>query len=140
MTQHKLADLMTPNPVTLPHTATLFDAADYMARADIGDVVVEDGGKVCGLVTDRDIVVRAIAAGLDPATTTLAELCQHTLVCLTPDDTAEEAVRQMKEHAIRRIPVVEGGKAVGVVSLGDLAMDRDQGSALAAISAAPSTG
>jgi CBS domain-containing protein len=136
--QSKLADLMTPEPVTLAHTETLQHAAEQMARGDIGDVVVAENGKVCGLVTDRDIVVRALARGLDPQTTTLQEICQHTVVSLTPEDPPEEAVRQMKEHAIRRIPIVEGGKAVGIVSLGDLAIDRDKDSALADISAAPS--
>jgi CBS domain-containing protein len=136
--QSKLADLMTPDPVTLAHTATLLQAAEQMARSDIGDVVVEENGKVCGLVTDRDIVVRALARGLDPYTTTLQEICQHTLVSLSPQDEPGEAVRQMTEHAIRRIPIVEGGKAVGIVTLGDLAMDRDKDSALADISAAPS--
>jgi CBS domain-containing protein len=140
--QRKLADLMTPDPVTLPHTATLVEAAEQMARSDIGDVVIEEKGTVCGLVTDRDIVVRGLAQGMDPNSTTLADICQHTLICLTPDDAPEEAMRQMKEHAIRRIPIVEGGRAVGVVSLGDLAQDRDRDvdATLAAISAAPSNG
>jgi CBS domain-containing protein len=138
--QRKLADLMTADPITLPHTATLVEAAEQMARSDIGDVVIEDKGKVCGLVTDRDIVVRGLARGMDPTTTTLADICQHALVCLTPEDNAEEAIRQMKEHAIRRIPIVQEGRAVGVVSLGDLAQDRDRESVLATISAAPSNG
>jgi len=138
--QRRLSDLMTPDPVTLSHTATIAEAADQMARSDIGDVVVEENGKVCGLVTDRDIVVRCLAKGLDPKTTTLGDICQHSLICLTPDDKPEEAVRQMREHAIRRIPIVEGGRAIGVVSLGDLAIDRDKDSALASISAAPSNG
>jgi CBS domain-containing protein len=81
--------------------------------------------------------VRTVAERQDPATTTLADICSHSLVTVTPTDSVEEAVRLMRTHAIRRLPVVEGGQAVGVVSLGDLAVERDPGSALGEISGAP---
>jgi CBS domain-containing protein len=139
--QNKLKDLMTPHPVTLPSTATVSDAAAQMARQDIGDVVVVDAesGTPCGVVTDRDIVVRAIAQDMDPTSTRLADICSRELITLSPDDTAESAISLMRTHSVRRIPVTEGGKPVGVVSLGDLAVDRDPESALADISRAPAT-
>ena len=136
MAQH-IRELMTPNPVSLPGTASVHEAARAMRDGDMGDVIVIENNRVCGIVTDRDIVVRTVAEAQDPAATTLADICSHRLLIVTPEDSVEEAVRLMRTHAIRRLPVVEGGKAVGIVSLGDLAVERDPGSALGGISAAP---
>ena len=128
---------MTPHPVVLPGTASVHEAARAMRDAEIGDVIVIENNQVCGIVTDRDIVVRTVAETQDPATTTLADLCSHRLLTVTPTDSVEEAVRLMRTHAIRRLPVVDGGQAVGMVSLGDLAVEREPHSALGEISAAP---
>jgi CBS domain-containing protein len=133
----ELSQVMTSDPVTLPTSASILDAAQCMRAQDIGDVIVTDGGRMCGILTDRDIVVRAIAQGLDPATTTIAEVCSEEVVSLAPVAKVEEAVHVMREKALRRLPVTEDGKPVGVVSLGDLALHRDRDSALADISAAP---
>ena len=133
----QIRELMTPNPVVLPGTASVHEAARAMRDAEIGDVIVLEHNQVCGIVTDRDIVIRLVAEARDPATTTLADLCSHALVTVRPTDTIEDAVRLMRTHAIRRLPVVEGGQAVGMVSLGDLAVERDPHSALGEISAAP---
>jgi CBS domain-containing protein len=133
----RLHDVMTPNPVALPGTASVHEAARTMRDQDIGDVIVIENQQVCGIITDRDIVLRTVAEGQDPATTTLADICSHALLTVTPADSVEEAVRLMRTHAIRRLPVVEGGKAVGLVSLGDLAVERDPDSVLGEISAAP---
>jgi CBS domain-containing protein len=138
MAQH-IRELMTPNPVALPGTASVHEAARAMRDTQIGDVIVIEHDEVCGIVTDRDLVVRILAETKDPATTTLADICSHSLVTVTPTDSVEEAVRLMRTHAVRRLPVVEGGQAVGIVSLGDLAVERDPGSALGKISGAPPT-
>ena len=130
-------EVMTPHPVTLSATASLVDAALAMRDFDVGDVLVLHDGKVCGIVTDRDIVVRGIASGNYPATVKLAEICSRELTTLSPNDRVEDAVSLMREKAIRRLPVVEGKKPVGIVSLGDLAVERDPHSALSDISAAP---
>ena len=130
-------DVMTPYPVTLPVTASLVEAALAMRDFDVGNILVLDNGQVCGIVTDRDIVVRGIAAGNYPATVTLVEICSRDLTTLSPTDRVEDAVSLMRDKAIRRLPVVEGGKSVGIVSLGDLAVERDPHSALSDISAAP---
>ena len=132
----QIRELMTPNPVVLPGTASVHEAARAMRDAEIGDVIVLEHNEVCGIVTDRDIVVRLVAEAQDPATTTLADLCSHALVTVHPTDSLEAAVRLMRTHAIRRLPVVDGGQAVGIVSLGDLAVERDPHSALGEISAA----
>ena len=133
----QIRELMTPNPVALPGTTSVHEAARAMRDADIGNVIVIENNQVCGIVTDRDIVVRTVAEARDPATTTLADLCSHPLVTVTPTDSVEQAVQLMRSKAIRRLPVVEGGQPVGIVSLGDLAMERDPGSALGDISSAP---
>jgi CBS domain-containing protein len=133
----RIHEVMTPNPVTLPGTASVQDAARAMRDQAIGDVIVIEHNQVCGIITDRDIVVRTVAETQDPATVTLADICSHSMLTVTPTDSVEQAVRLMRTHAIRRVPVVEGGQAVGVVSLGDLAVERDPRSALGEISAAP---
>jgi CBS domain-containing protein len=82
-------------------------------------------------------VVRILAEGRDPAATTLADISSHDLTTVSPEDSVEQAVQLMREKAIRRLPVVEDGRPVGIVSLGDLAVERDPDSALGEISAAP---
>lgn len=133
---NKIRDVMTSDPLTLASTETLAAAAKQMRDADVGVVVVTQDGGVAGLVTDRDIVVRGIAEDLDPFTTTLTSCCTHDVVTVTPDDSIDHAVQLMRDHAVRRLPVVEGGKPVAIVSIGDFAIERDEDSALAQISAA----
>jgi CBS domain-containing protein len=128
-------EIMTPNPISLSKEASVVDAAKEMKMNDIGDVIVQDDGKICGIVTDRDIVVRAVAEG--HAEKKLGEICSGQLVSLKPDDKIEDAVKLMREHAVRRLPVVENDKCVGIVSLGDLAIEKDSRSALGEISRAP---
>jgi CBS domain-containing protein len=132
----KIKDIMSTGVATCPHTATVMEAAQRMRDEDIGDVLVERDGDLCGLITDRDIVVRAVAQGDSGASTTIGEICSRELTTLKPSDDVETAVRLMREKAIRRLPVVDKGKPVGIVSLGDLAMERDERSALADISEA----
>jgi CBS domain-containing protein len=127
---------MTENPTTVEASATLVDAAKIMKQENIGDVLVVENGKVQGIVTDRDIVVRAIAAGDDPSRTSVREMASTDLEVLDPDDSIEDAIRKMEEAAVRRLPVVEDGKPVGIVTLGDLARVQDKDSALADISSA----
>lgn len=131
-------DVMSPCPRTLAPEATLIDAALIMRREDIGDVLVcEEGDRLVGIVTDRDIVVRALAEGRDPAATRVADVCSRDLVTLEPGASVGGAVRLMREKAIRRIPVAEHGRVVGVLTIGDIAVERDSRTALADISAAP---
>jgi CBS domain-containing protein len=138
MAKHKtVRDVMTRDPLTLPPSASLFDAAKTMRESGIGDVVVAGDEELIGIVTDRDIVVRGLAEGRDPHTTTLTDVTSRELITVSPDDPIETAVRLIREHAIRRLPVMSGGRVVGIVTLGDLAREQDRGSALADVSAAP---
>ncbi len=129
-----VAESMTPNPTTIEANRSVRDAAELLASGDVGAVVVVDDGEVVGIVTDRDIVVRVIATGGSPEDP-VRQACSQDLVTTTPDADAAEAVRLMRERAVRRIPVLQGGSLVGIVSIGDLAVDRDPTSALADISA-----
>jgi CBS domain-containing protein len=131
-----IRDIMTREPLTLGADCTIQEAARAMRDRDIGNVLVTEGdAKLCGIVTDRDIVVRGLAEGKDPKTTTLREVCSQALTHLTPDDEVDNAIKLMAKKGIRRIPVMDGERAVGVVSIGDLAVARDTDSALASISA-----
>ena len=137
MAQHEtVEDVMTPDPVALPETASVVDAARKMREAGIGNVVVLNGDVVSGIVTDRDIVVRTVAEGRDPRSTTLSEISSRDLTTLAPGDQLSRAVRLMRERAIRRLPVVKDGRPVGILTIGDLAVQRDPDSALADVSAA----
>jgi CBS domain-containing protein len=132
-----IRDLMTPTPVTLSVESTLVEAAMAMRDFDIGAVIVLDNGQLYGIATDRDIVIRAIANGNYPATTKLGEVCSRELTTLAPSDTVAEAVRLMRDKAIRRLPVVENGRPVGILSIADLATEQEPHSPLADISDAP---
>lgn len=134
----RISEVMTPDPVTMTSSTDLRTAATALRDNEIGDVVVtKDDGTLCGIVTDRDMVVRGLAEGLDPSSATLDEICNHKLITVGPDDSIAAAVNAMEEHAIRRLPVVDNGAIVGIVSIGDLAVERDPQSALGEISAAP---
>ena len=129
-------EVMTHDPRTVDAGDTLAEAARVMREADVGPVLVVEEGRVTGILTDRDIVVRAVADGRDPQSTTVREAYSSDLVSLTPDQDLDDAVRLMREHDVRRAPVVQDGRPAGILSLGDLAVERDSDSALADISAA----
>lgn len=130
-------DIMHRSVCLLDGEATVVDAAGAMRDRDIGDVLVRCRDGSIGIVTDRDLVVRAVANGQEPSSTAVEEVCSRNVAALHPDGTVADAVRLLRELAIRRVPVVENGEPVGIVSIGDLAMNREPGSALADISAAP---
>jgi len=133
----QLQDIMTKEVHTVRSDATLLDVARLMRDQRIGDVLVTNrDGTLRGIITDRDIVVRAAAAAKPLDRTQVGEICTDGLVKLAPTASLEEAVAVMRQHAIRRVPVVRDGQAVGIVSIGDLARHRDPDSALAEISAA----
>jgi CBS domain-containing protein len=130
-----IRDLMTGDPKTVEASATVQEAARLMDNEDIGNVLVVENGQVQGIVTDRDIVVRVIAKGNGPDAS-VREACTTDLETLGPDDSIEDATKKMEQANVRRLPVVDDGKPVGIVSLGDLAQAKDKDSALADISSA----
>ena len=132
--------LMTPDPIVLDADATVADAARAMKARDVGDVLVRSDGKLLGIVTDRDLVVRVLASDAGHAATTkLRDVCSASVESLAPDAGVDEAIGLMRDRAIRRVPIVDGGRPIGIVSIGDLAVARDRRSLLGEISAAPPT-
>jgi CBS domain-containing protein len=109
-----------------------------MRDGDMGDVLVAkaEGNVLVGIVTDRDIAIRAVAAGDDPSTTTVKSIMTENVESVSPSDTIEEAKALMRDANVRRLPVVEGGKLVGVLSLGDLSLATDTDATLKDISVA----
>ncbi len=107
-----------------------------MKQHGIGTVLVLTDGRLSGLVTERDITVRVLAENRDPLTTPIGDICSSELAVLGPDDEVEQATRLVRERAVRRIPVLADGTPVGVVSIGDLALDVGEPSTLTALAAA----
>lgn len=133
----RVRDVMTVDPVCLETTATAREGADCMRREDIGDVLVVDGPTLRGIVTDRDIVTRVVAEGQDPGAVSLGDICSADLEAVSPDDKVREVIERMRSAAVRRVPVVDNGTPIGILSMGDLALLYDDESVLADISAAP---
>jgi CBS domain-containing protein len=118
-----VADVMTRRVVYLPEGTMLDEAAQAMRDQGIGDVVVTHGPTMTGLVTDRDIVVRAIAENLSPKTTTLGSITSHELLMIEQSATVDEAVHAMRERGVRRLLVCDADrKVVGIISLSDIAL------------------
>ena len=131
-----IRDLMTENPITLESSASARQAAEQMREADVGAMLIVEGEELKGLVTDRDIVVRAVAEGRDPDDVSVGDIASSSVVSVSADDSVADAISTMRQHDIRRVPVLDGEKPVGIVSLGDLAVAQDSDSVLADISAA----
>jgi len=136
---------MTSDPTFCADDVTVAAAAQQMADDGIGAVpVCNTDGRLAGVITDRDLAIGVIAAGRDPQTTTVGELLDGTeVVTIGADDSAEEAIRTMKDHAVRRLPVIDGTRLVGMVSQADIARalpDAKIGDLVDAISSAPANG
>ena len=116
-----IRDVMTLNPRTVTPNDSIQNAARIMRDEDTGAVPVVDNGRAIGMVTHRDIVVRAVADG-SQLNRPVSEIVTSALITATPDMSTRDAARLMSEHQIRRLPVVEGERLVGIVSLGDLAV------------------
>jgi predicted transcriptional regulator len=130
--------IMSTDVVALESESPLRSAAEVMRDQDVGSVVVTDGGHVVGIVTDRDIVVRAGAEGRELSATTVGAICTDRVLTVDRDAPVDDVVHLMRDRAVRRIVVTEDDdRPVGVISLGDLARRRDPGSVLADVTAAP---
>lgn len=112
-----------PRIVALKSNTSVLDAARAIEHNNIGAVVIQDKGNVVGIVTDRDLAIRALGRGLDPHKTTVGEVMTAGVVSLAPTDTQASAIRLMQKRNIRRIPLVDGGRFVGMVTLDDLLLD-----------------
>jgi CBS domain-containing protein len=132
-----IREVMTADPRTVESGATVAEAAREMRDGDVGSVVVVENGNVAGIITDRDIAVRVVAEGRDPDATRVSEASTMPAVTLAVDQSVDDAIRLVREQDIRRIVVVQDDNAAGIISLGDLAIERDTGSALADIASEP---
>jgi CBS domain-containing protein len=117
----QVRDVMTQNPTSCNPSATVVDAAKVMASEDVGSVPVVKDGRLAGVVTDRDIVVRVLAEGRDPNSTTVGEIASSDLETVSPDDDLNTALRKMASSKVRRLPVVDGDELVGIVAQADVA-------------------
>jgi CBS domain-containing protein len=134
---------MTPSPQTVSPSMNAADAAGLMRSEDIGVLPVVDDGKLVGLVTDRDLVLRVVAERKDPTEVQIGDILTRSPVTVTPDMKLSEARELMEQHKIRRLPVMKGDELVGILSLGDVAWQdastREVGEALKAVSESEET-
>jgi CBS domain-containing protein len=121
----KVGDIMTREPSSLRREATAAEAATLMKQEDCGSIPIVDGGRLVGIVTDRDIVIRAVAAGKDPKTLRIAEIMSADPITVSPDDSVDEASQIMAERQVRRLPVVQDGRLVGLLAIGQVARRDD---------------
>jgi CBS domain-containing protein len=118
-----LRDVMTPSPVTVDISDSVITAAQMMRDEDIGSVPVMDEQMLVGIITDRDITVKVVAEGIDPKTAQVGEYASTHLVTGRPDMPIEKAIDLMAREQIRRLPILDQSRLVGIVSLGDLAVE-----------------
>jgi len=129
----KVRDIMTPDPVGVYYEQTVAEAAKVMRDAGVGAVLVVSGESLSGMVTDRDLVIRGLADGAGPDSP-VGPLCSEKLVGVDANADLADAEKLIREHAVRRLPVIDSGQIVGMVSLGDLAASAAPESPLAAVS------
>lgn len=121
-----IRELMTEGPRTATPEDDVATVARWMRDEDAGALPVVEGDRLVGMLTDRDVVVRVVAEGRDPASTRVGEVASRRLVTIDPQQDADEALRLMAQHQVRRLPVVEeDGKLVGVVAQADMAREAD---------------
>ena len=122
----QIKDVMTQSPVTCEPDATVVDVAKLMEREDVGPIPVVEGDRLVGIVTDRDLVLRVIAPGRDPQQTSVKDVISKDIVTVSPDEDLERALSVMTEKQVRRVPVVEGERLVGIVAQADVARAADE--------------
>jgi CBS domain-containing protein len=133
-------EIMSSDIEYIPSDSTVMDAAKKLASDNVGALPICDAGRLKGVITDRDVVVKVLAEGKDPSVTKVIDLVQGEAVTIGADDSVDEALRTMKDHKVRRLPVIDGTDLVGMVSQADLArnLPNDKvGELVEAISAAP---
>jgi CBS domain-containing protein len=116
---------MTSNPRSIETSASVVEAARLMRDEHIGSLPVVDEGRLVGMITDRDIALRVVAESADPASVTVGEIASHDTVTAAPDQELDEALRLMAHHQVRRLPVAEGGRLVGILAQADVAHEED---------------
>ena len=119
-------DAMTEDPRSIGESASVIEAALLMRHEDIGSLPITNEEKLVGMITDRDITTRVVAAAADPRMTSVADVYSRDVVSVEPDNDLEEALRLMARHQVRRLPVVENGRLVGIVAQADIALTENE--------------
>lgn len=123
---NKIRDLMTENPSTCAPNTSVTEAAKVLAGENVGSIPLVEGGRLVGIVTDRDLVVRVLAEGRDPETTPVGEIATGSIETVAPDADLDEALRVMARSQVRRLPVVEDDRLVGIVAQADVARHAEE--------------
>jgi CBS domain-containing protein len=135
-------EVMTPKVQSVSREQPVIEAARLMRSEDVGSLPVVEGGRLVGTLTDRDIVLRAVAEGADTSTVRVGDIASHEPVTVSPEQELDEALSLMAKHRVRRLPVVDNGKLVGILAQADVALEakeKDAGAMLEEISQATST-
>jgi CBS domain-containing protein len=119
-------DAMTEDPRSIGASASVVEAARLMRERDIGSLPITDDEKLVGMITDRDITTRVVAEAADPKLTSVGDVYSRDLISVEPDEDLDEALRLMARHQVRRLPVVENGRLVGVVAQADIALRENE--------------
>ena len=119
-------DAMTENPRSIAASASVVEAARLMREAHVGSLPITDGDTLLGMITDRDITTRVVAEAADPNTTSVEDVYSRDLISVEPDNDLEEALGLMARHQVRRLPVVEDGRLVGIVAQADIALSANE--------------
>jgi len=122
MMVNSVREAMTEDPRSIGTSTSVVEAARLMRDEHIGSLPITDGDTLVGMITDRDITTRVVAEAADLATTSVGDVHSRDLISVEPDKDLEEALRLMARHQIRRLPVVEGGRLVGIVAQADIAL------------------
>jgi CBS domain-containing protein len=122
----RIREVMTPSPETVEPGKPATEAAKLMKKADAGMIPVVQDGQLLGTVTDRDIVLRVIAEGKNPVSTTVGEIASAEVITVAPEQDLGDALHLMAKHQVRRLPVVENGRLVGVLAQADVAREGDE--------------
>ena len=119
-------DAMTENPRSIGASATVVEAARLMREEHIGSLPITDGEQLVGMITDRDITLRVVAEAVDPTSTSVGDVYSRDIISVEPGNDLEEALRLMARHQVRRLPVIENGRLVGIVAQADIALRENE--------------
>jgi CBS domain-containing protein len=119
-------DAMTEDPRSIGASASVVEAARMMRAEHIGSLPITDDEELIGMITDRDITTRVVAEAADPKTTSVGDVYSRDLISVAPDHDLEEALELMARHQVRRLPVVQNGRLVGIVAQADIALKENK--------------
>jgi CBS domain-containing protein len=119
-------DAMTENPRSIAASASVVEAARLMREQHIGSLPITDDEQLVGMITDRDLATRVVAEAADPERTSVGEVYSRDLISIEPDEDLDEALQLMARHQVRRLPVVENGRLVGIVAQADIALSENE--------------